>query len=323
MLAILKKELRRKIPWPVAVFLKSLLWTPRYLSTALNNRQISGQSHGCFVITFDVESANDLVHEMDIKSAVNIGLKSRKALYDLKRTAEKYEVPITLLCTGHALLESCDKHHYGALDWADKKHGYVDFWSKNDWFYYDPGTNCEKDPEWYFGDVVKLFLDSAIPHDIGSHTFGHIRCDLTEKEDFLKDMELLKEASKSLGINLKSHAFPWNIPGHMDQLPLLDLQICRWKGNKIMSGIERRSGFPVILESVFGRPHPLLIKTGIDLAIRDKTIFLWALHPIEIYNQFGRKLLNDVFAYVKEKRAANILEVKTLSELIPSQTVQV
>lgn len=100
---------------------------------------------------------------------------------------------------------------------ADKKQGYPDFWSKNDWFYYDPGTNCEKDPAWYFGDVVKQFLDSVISHDIGSHigshTFGHIRCDLTEKEDFLKDMELLKEAAESLGINLVSHAYPWNYLG--------------------------------------------------------------------------------------------------------------
>jgi len=114
-LAILKKELRRKIPWPVAVVSKSILWTPRYLSAALNSHQISDQSHGCFVITFDVESANDLVHDTDMKSAINISLKSKKALYELKRTAEKYEIPITLLCTGHALLESCDKHHYGVL----------------------------------------------------------------------------------------------------------------------------------------------------------------------------------------------------------------
>lgn len=112
------------------------------------------------------------------------------------------------------------------------------------------------------------------------------------------------------------------LPGHMDQLPLLGLQICRWKGNKIMSRIERRSGFPIILESVFGRPHPMLIKSGIDLAIRDKTIFLWALHPIEIYNPFGRKLIGEVFTYVKKKRAANLLETKTMSELVPLETIQ-
>lgn len=319
MSTIVKKELQRRIPWPATSFFKSLLWTPSYISARLNKCSTSNRAKGAFVLTFDVETANDLVHDMNLKSAVNIGLKTRKALLSVKAMAEKYEIPITLFCTGHAILESCDKHRYGVFDWADMKHGFASFWPKKDWFCYDPGTNCEKDPAWYFGDVIKLFIDSVVPHEIGSHTFGHIRCDLVQKDTFLDDMAMLKEASKGLGITLRSHAYPWDRPRYMDQLSSLSIKICRWKGGKIIATIEKRSGVSIVYESLCGRPYLALIKRGIDVAIRNRAVFLWMLHPIETYTVFGRKFLAKVLSYVKEKRANNLLETKTMYKLIPSE----
>jgi hypothetical protein len=293
---------------------KNAIWGLKYFLESLKNEASSHK--GNFAITFDVETANEFIHHInDVQMANLLALKSRISLENLRIVLEKIGIPVTLLCTGHALLKECNKHNLGPFPWATPQKGFNDFWTKHNWFHFDPGTSYRKDPAWYFGDIIENFLSSSVEHEIASHTFSHLRCDLASKQVFLEDMLLLQKTLSEIGLELVSHAYPFDIPGHLDCLQDIGIKVVRIKRGIFPSSINGCMVLPhytFVFESLFGFLYPSLIRLGINIAIRKKGIFLWLLHPYDLYEKINTfvKILN----YAKNAESSGKLVILTLKE---------
>lgn len=99
-----------------------------------------------------------------------------ETLRRLLDVCEYFEVPVTFDVVGHLLYDSCSGTHSGP---------YPDSW----WFE-DPGSNSQSDPQFYAPDLVYEIDDSPVDHEIATHTFSHILAD--DATDQLLDQELDK-----------------------------------------------------------------------------------------------------------------------------------
>lgn len=290
---------------------------PFALNYLLNSfKPASPLPKGIFVLTLDVETANDLVHSFELETAKAIALASRHALSDLAGFLQHVKLPITLLCTGHALLKNCSGHSIGPFRWANHSKGFNEFWRSHNWFYFDPATDCERDPAWYFGDIMEDFMDLEL-YEIGSHTFSHFRSDLVSREDFTSDIHLLKGIFKTKGLDMVSHAYPYDRTGHLDILEQWGVKICRLSTGIFASGIRgitNVDGMRLIFESLYGFLNTSLIKFAIDVAAKRRGIFVWCLHPYDILERSSD--FRAVIHYVKTAEKDGRIEASTMKGLL-------
>mgnify|MGYP000011760195 CR=1 FL=1 len=129
-----------------------------------------------------------------------------------------HRIPVTWAIVGHLFLGACDGTH------ADHPAG-------AEWFDRDPGGERAPESRWFGGDLVRAVRDSAVDHDIGSHTFSHVEFGKRETGAAVAEAELERSlaAADGYGIDLDSFVFPRNNIGHR---PLLrDYGFSNYRGH--------------------------------------------------------------------------------------------
>jgi peptidoglycan/xylan/chitin deacetylase (PgdA/CDA1 family) len=304
-----------KVPKPLVTPIKSLIWSPKYVLESIKG--LNKGEKGKFILTFDVETANDFVHWRSLDDAITYGRLSREAMINVMKLAEQYHIPITWHCTGHSLLEGCEGRNVRIFKWATKRNGFDNFWSTHDWFYFDPETDYNEAPEWYFGDIIQEISQSSVGHEIGSHTFSHIRCDLADEKEFIDDMRLLRRIFQKRNWNLVSHSYPWNKVGHLNLLPQFGILVFRMGNGVFPSRITglKKNGVTLVHESLSGTPlYPIVIKFGIDVAIKKKATFTWLLHPENVYRKNDLRIFKKIIEYVTRCVKNGLLSITVLGE---------
>lgn len=80
-------------------------------------------------------------------------------LETLIRACEQTAIPVTFDIVGHLFHESCAGHHQSP--------------HPDEWFAEDPGTDVTENPRFYAPDLVTQVQDTAVEHEISTHTYSH------------------------------------------------------------------------------------------------------------------------------------------------------
>ncbi len=134
---------------------------------------------GTLTLSIEVELAWGLHHRGEKSPFSKDRETETRTLERIIELSERYDIPISFDFVGHLLLEGCDGKHY---------HGHQD-----GWFDRDPGTDHIEDPLYYAPDLVEKVLNSAMEHEISTHSFSHIWVD--EVADEVLSWELKKVRS--------------------------------------------------------------------------------------------------------------------------------
>jgi hypothetical protein len=153
-------------------------------------------------------------HDLGVYPHLSDGRKEEEFyLRQLLAHCDEYGIPITFDIVGHLLLEECDGH--------DGPH-------EPGWFDNDPETDADRDPLFYWPEVVNLIHDMSVDHEICTHTFSHVLCDEVESAvidwEFNQVMEL--HEAKSIGFS-ESFVPPRHQTPPMDKLKQHDIRIVR------------------------------------------------------------------------------------------------
>jgi peptidoglycan/xylan/chitin deacetylase (PgdA/CDA1 family) len=120
---------------------------------------------------------------------------------------EEFDVRATWAVVGHLFLEECDGEHPGHP-------------APPDWFARER-TSWRSRPDLRFGDgLIEALFESAIDHDIGSHTFSHVVFGDRNTDRTLADAEVTAaiEAAEGYDSSPTSFVYPRNRVGHRDVL---------------------------------------------------------------------------------------------------------
>jgi len=117
---------------------------------------------------------------------------------------DEYDVPATWAVVGHLFLEDCDGVH-------------ADHPAPPAWFERERGAWADR-PDLRFGpDLVDRIETAAADHEVGCHTFSHVRFDAPETTAALARAEL-RASERAAGRSFESFVFPRNGVGHRDAL---------------------------------------------------------------------------------------------------------
>lgn len=194
-------------------------------------------------------------------------------------------------------------------------------------------------------EIIEKILSSPIGHEIGYHSFSHIRfseCTSETAEDEIKEGVKL---AKDFGITLRSFVFPENKIEHLDILrkygfqiyrganlagknvgKILPIRLVNFALSKIVpppvepiwkNGILEIPSSMMFYDTLF--PHTLVLraKMGIKKAIKEKKIFHIFMHPEDLMLEptlFNK--LEKVLKFVARNRQENKLEVITMGDLV-------
>lgn len=209
---------------------------------------------GAVVISLDVELAWGY-HGRDGGSHVSRdGEHERAIIAKLLDLFDRLGAPVTWAVTGHLFLEECDGVH---ADVVHPTHQDTDV----DWYADDPGTSREEAPDRYGPDIVEAILDADVRHEIGTHTFSHIRCDHDSISPAVLRSELRKcrEVATAMGCDLSSLIFPANQVNYLDAVAEEGIEVYRGKvprvsiGSRFIDWRTRR-----FLYFLLGRTPPLI-----------------------------------------------------------------
>ncbi len=169
-----------------------------------------------FVISIDLEMSWGAVHHGSPHDRSPY-LEERRVVAELLEVMEEYEISATWAVVGHLFLPRCGQS-------TGMKHPEIvrpDYsWFAGDWYDLDPGTSLTDDPTWYGPDLVARIRESHIPHELASHSFGHVIAgdEGCTEEAFRSDLEACLSAAAESGLNLMSYVFPRNSIGHLGLL---------------------------------------------------------------------------------------------------------
>jgi hypothetical protein len=152
------------------------------------------------------------------------GRRNVLALLDL---CDTYAIPITWDTVGHLMLNCCERTDGRPHDAVPRVPYFTnERWSyrAGDWFDNDP-TAAADEPEWlawYAPDLVQEIVARPTQHEIGSHSFSHIPFaeSVCPAEVANAELQLCQAAAAERALNLRTFAFPGNIPGHFDKLQM-------------------------------------------------------------------------------------------------------
>jgi peptidoglycan/xylan/chitin deacetylase (PgdA/CDA1 family) len=157
------------------------------------------------------------------QAAIEMAQKERANVPRILTLCEQYNIPITWATVGHLFLESCEKRNgichpeMYRLDHFENQ--YWKFAGK-DWFEHDPGTDLQRNPEWYCPDLIKLIQESKVEHEIACHTFSHIDCrdGVCSPQLMRAELKKCKKLAKDFGVDLTSFVHPGHTIGNLDVL---------------------------------------------------------------------------------------------------------
>jgi peptidoglycan/xylan/chitin deacetylase (PgdA/CDA1 family) len=261
---------------------KNLIWLYKYVLEYLGSFFVIEGDLSRLVITVDVETAVDFCNWQPEAVALKHAEISRSAITEMIALTRQYNVPITWFCTGKTILKN------------------------------------EQEPLNYFGDLIDGLTDSGVGHEIASHTFSHPHCSKISRQDFIQEMQKLKEAFVQRGLAFSSHAYPWNEVAYLEELPKFSVQTVRIKEGLFPSVISQpeKSIVNLVKQSLEGTPLSFwLIKFGLHIARRKKACFVWLLHPENFYYQQDKEIIKKVFDYAVYLRKKGELKIITVKEI--------
>jgi len=328
--------------------------SPSPFSLAKEDLSLTNSSleRGAFIVSIDTELAWGGMHNGQFVRRQTQYQLSRRAIGQLLKLLERFNIQATWAVVGHLFLEECHVTN-GVKHPEIMRPRYS--WSSGDWFDADPCTNLESAHAWYGSDIVKQILDCKVHQEIGCHTFSHIivgdpGC---SRESIESELRLCCLEAERFGLVLKSFVFPRNSVGHLEMLAKAGFTVFRgpapnWFGR--LPGLASRIGHlvdnllpispPVVLpESKNGlwnlpasyyypptdrwwgivpislRTHK--VKRGLRQAVTHRRLMHMWFHEFNLATDTERLLsgLEDIFAEVSRYREAGVLDNPTMGEL--------
>ena len=129
----------------------------------------------------------------------------------------EFQVSATWCVLGHLFLDSCRPE-------GGRKHPEIipprHRWYRQDWFHHDPCGSEQTDPLFYGRSLLEKVQACSVPQEIGCHSFSHVifgdaGCSASTAES---EVSTCVRLARSLGVQLRSFAFPRNSVGHLDVL---------------------------------------------------------------------------------------------------------
>ncbi len=255
---------------------------------------------------------------------------------DLLNIFEKNNISATWAFVGHLFLDQCTCSDGIAHIEIPRMN--------NEQYRFDPCSNINIDPLYYGRDIVEQVMNSKIEHEIGYHSFSHVRFSECNREVANAEIEIGQKIAQRFGISFSSFVFPEGKIAHTDVLIKNGFKIYRGRNlerrscrnniliNKLNSAINKIVSQPVdplwangiweIPSSMFFCDQQLKLsvlpraKIGLDRAIKDRRIFHIFLHPhnLLLYPSLTKDL--DRFLSLVSKKSKNgEIEVKTMGGL--------
>lgn len=160
-----------------------------------------------FVFTLDLELGIGLDHsKYHQKDNPLVGRNAFSCLLDLTK---KYNIPLTVACCGHLLLDKCKGHD----DISKPKN--ISFY-QGDWYKNDPCSYFPKNKTWYAPDLIKRIIKDG--HEIACHTFSHVPFNQCSKEVAEAEIQESIKAAKRFDLEFKTFVFPKNSVAHLKLL---------------------------------------------------------------------------------------------------------
>ncbi|HEX8091229.1 MAG TPA: hypothetical protein VF762_20405 [Blastocatellia bacterium] len=193
----------------------------------VKRRETIKLDRGVFTVSLDFEliwGTLDLFGPERFRAACEI---ERAVIIDrLLSLFVEYDVPATWCILGHLFLGHCTagrgiKHP----EIVRPSHA----WCKNDWFEHDVGGQEDGSSVFLGRSLVEKIQSCPVPQEIGCHSFSHVifgdaGCSVETAET---ELAACVEAAASLGIQMRSFAFPRNEVGHLALLRKYDFTCYR------------------------------------------------------------------------------------------------
>ena len=172
--------------------------------------------------SFDWETAmGGLIHSRSRADDPNSGqnaldraMRMRSGVTTTLELFQPYDIHATYYSNGYNfLLGNRERRQFmgnPTFAWATREHRWLDDrWASTPWFADDPYATVQREPDWYFGDLVPL-LERA-EQEIQSHTFSHLDGGLADAVTWQADLAAWKEVAAERGVApATSLAFPWS-----------------------------------------------------------------------------------------------------------------
>lgn len=287
---------------------------------------------GSVVISVDAELGWGF-HDFPTPPAHRIE-SSREGWKTLQSLLDAHEIPATWAVVGHLLLETCDGRH-------------DDHPAPEGWF------ECERTdwagrPELRFGsDLVRSIRESPVLHEIGCHTFSHVRFDDPETTTEIARAECARslELAARWGLEFDSFVFPRNGVGHRDVLAEQGFTVYRGRtttppGPRGVFDVLVRGRSPLVqpeideyglvnlpastfcfafegplrtvCQSLWDDPIVALCRKSIDEAAAGDGIFHLWLHPNNLVSDREIDRMRVILSYLAECRDETELCVETM-----------
>ncbi|MEO0129358.1 MAG: polysaccharide deacetylase family protein [candidate division WOR-3 bacterium] len=240
----------------------------------------------------------------DLSFYWGLGFAMRYGSYNILKILKRYKVHATWFATGHALIKENRKKKAfrinQLLPYATREAGFSSLvtWRKDlPTFYFEPYSDYQKYPYWYFGDLSEQLKQSG--EDIQCHTFSHPYIALEPPENVLIDTEDWQNAALANGYKSASIlSFPFGGDAYR-YYPDLGLKTMLGK-NIPAQKFELINLSPSIIE--------ILKKCGIELLTRCGSKFDEGSLTISQYNNSSLYYLPDFdFSTLNFGKMDNIL----------------
>jgi hypothetical protein len=198
------------------------------------------------------------------------------------------------------------------------------------------------DPLHYGRDILERVMSSKPMHEIGCHSFSHIRFSECSREVAEGDIQKAINAAHDFGVKLESFIFPEDKIGHVDVLK--QYGFVSYRGS-LKSGKSSRRTLP-LLSSIKGKiylpskkpnwregiweiPSSMIFydplfsftlsvraKNGVEDSIKRGQIFHIFIHPEDFLADPGlEKKMDKVFSFVARERDKGRISTLTMGQL--------
>lgn len=265
--------------------------------------------------------------------------------YDkLLESLENHKVRATFAFVGAMGLS---REEFGALNLPPLKEAYL----RRHKLCYE---ESEEYPELYFSpQTIEKVCASSIDHEIGSHSFSHIRFDHPYMDAHVAQFEwdTSYQVLSKFKEDVRSFVFPENRVGHVESFYKSPFSIYRSRDRYWYSSLSQQKLLHFLDQSITSSPYSVSrekdthgnncvsgsqmflaydgvrscipdfirfkkVKNGIDKAIESSQVFHWWFHP---WNLASSPRMFEVFAkvleYVAKKRDEGLLDIVTMGDL--------
>jgi hypothetical protein len=134
---------------------------------------------GSVTLSIEIELGWGMHDKQQYEHLSKDGSVERATLKKLIHLCDELNIAISFDIVGHLLLDSCHGSHDGPYP--------VGWWAE------DPSSNADDDPLFYFPEAIGWLSDSAVDHEICTHTFSHILLEEMEEDVLAAELETVKK----------------------------------------------------------------------------------------------------------------------------------